>query len=222
MSATAVIKRTEIWYTFAKMKQAKKAKVKPKVKPETKTVTSHARKKPTIEKKIDSHQPVLEIKRHWFGLVSIYSLMTAGLAAVCLLIILIGDFWHASVAAAAVSVLALIALVYVVFVLFVFIGRIYNSNLLVINRLEVRQVAREALFMTKSSVLGLANVEDVTTVRNGVFAHVFNYGTLNIETAGEQENFKFRYCPNPEECARTLMRLREDYLNETKQDQYLR
>ncbi|MYB40544.1 PH domain-containing protein [Candidatus Saccharibacteria bacterium] len=213
----------KIWYYLAKMKQAKKAEAKPKVEPKPKAVKPAApAKKSNIEKKINGHQPVLEVKRHWFGLVSIYSLMTAGLVAVCLLIILVGDFWHASAGAVAVSILALVALIYVVFVLFVFIGRIYNSNLLVIDRMEVRQVAREALFMTKSSVLGLANVEDVTTVRNGVFAHIFNYGTLNIETAGEQENFKFRYCPNPEECARTLMQLREDYLHETKQDQYLR
>ena len=56
----------------------------------------------------------------------------------------------------------------------------------------------------------------------GLFAHAFDYGTLNIETAGEQENFMFKYCPKPEECARTLMSLREEYLKATKQDQVLR
>ena len=204
------------------MNKASKAETKPKVSSKTKTAPSRVRNKQAQAPKTDDRQPVLEVRRHWFGLVSVYVLMTATLTAVCVLIALIGDSWHASAGAVAVSVVALIALVYIVFVLFVFIGRIYNSNSLVVDRLEVRQIAREALFMTKSSVLGLANVEDVTSVRNGVFAHIFNYGTLNIETAGEQENFKFRYCPDPDECARLLMQLREDYLQETKQDQYLR
>lgn len=204
------------------MKRVKKAAAEPKAKSGKKTVTRRARKQKSAAAETAGRRAVLKVKRHWFGLASIYSLMAGGLAAVCLLVILVGDFWRASGGAIAVSVFALVALVYVVFVLFVFIGRIYNSNLLVIDRMEVRQVAREALFMTKSSVLGLANVEDVTAVRNGVFAHVFNYGTLNIETAGEQENFKFKYCPDPEECARVLMQLREDYLRGTKQDQQLR
>ncbi len=165
------------------------------------------------------NQSMLEIKRHWFGLISLYVLMGFGILAVIFLISFINGSWQDNPIVFSVAILFIIVIVCVLFVL---IGKIYKSNILTISQIEVRQITREALFLTKTSVLGLANIEDVTTVRNGFFAHVFNYGTLNIETAGEQENFMFRYCPKPEECARSLMRMREDYLNETKQDQVLR
>ena len=86
-----------------------------------------------------------------------------------------------------------------------------------VTQMEVRQVTREALFVSKSSVLGLANIEDVTVVRDGIFAHIFN-----IETAGEQDNFKFKYCPRPGYFGHEVMKLREEYLRAMQQDQLLR
>ena len=91
-----------------------------------------------------------------------------------------------------------------------------------INQTEVRQITQQTLFFTKTSVLGLANIEDVTAIRKGVFAHLLDYGTLNIETAGEQENFKFKYCPDPDRFVGLLMQAREKYLVESNQDQVLR
>ena len=166
-----------------------------------------------------SNQPVLEVRRHWFGLASVYVLMGLGLLAI-VLIFPVGD--GSDQGGNLVAILALAMAVCILLVLSIFIAKVYMGNILLISQMEVKQISREALFLTKSSVLGLANVEDVTTVRKGITAHVFNYGTLNIETAGEQDNFMFRYCPRPEECARTLMELREDYLRRTKQDQFVR
>ena len=205
-----------MWYYLAKMSKAKKvnSQAKQSTKPKPRVAKVKAQKKAAAEPAI-----VLEVKRHWFGLVSIYALMITGILAFFLLALFIDDFWRDNFALLVLAALMLAAIVYI---LFIFISEIYNSNKLIIDDHEVRQVAREALFMTKSSVLALANVEDVTCVRNGVFAHIFNYGVLNIETAGEQANFKFRYCPNPEECARILMEARESYLVSTKQDQVLR
>ena len=99
------------------------------------------------------------------------------------------------------------------------INYVYWGNIFRIYETEVRLLARRAVFYSKFSILGLANVEDVTFERQGVFAHVMDYGTLNVETAGEQENFIFKYCPRPEKQTRLLMETREKYLKAINQDQ---
>lgn len=162
---------------------------------------------------------VVEIQRHWFGLFTLQFLISLGGLISWSYILAFGGFWQDN---KALVILISLFLIVLILILFIFIKKVYKANYLIINKLEVRQIKKEALFSTKLSTLGLANIEDVTIVRKGIFAHMFNYGTLNIETAGEQENFKFRYCPNPVEFERKLMDLREDYLKETNSDQVLR
>jgi hypothetical protein len=42
--------------------------------------------------------------------------------------------------------------------------------------------------------------------------HLFNYGTLRVETAGEQSNFNFIYCPRPNAVAKLILEARERYV----------
>jgi len=44
---------------------------------------------------------------------------------------------------------------------------------------------------------------------------MMNYGTLKIETAGEQTNFSFTFCPNPNHCAKVILDAREKMLGQT-------
>ena len=57
-----------------------------------------------------------------------------------------------------------------------FIWKVYWGNVILISGTNVRQLTRRALFHTKSSTLGLANIEDVTFIRNGFFAHLLDFG----------------------------------------------
>ena len=163
-------------------------------------------------RKVATPQYLLAIRRHWFGLMSFYAILAFALVAFFLFFVLLDDFSLGNHILVAIPVVAII--IAVVYAMSILINRIYWSNLITIDDTEIRQVTREALFATKYSVLGLANVEDVTAVQHGFFAHLFNYGTLTVETAGEQENFEFKYCPRPEECAKVLMQIREKYLTE--------
>ena len=165
-----------------------------------------------------SSQPlVLEVRRHWFGLFSLYGLMLGGiLFFAAILFFLEADFWHDNLAL--VLLLSLILLILLI-PLCISISYVYWGNIFRIYETEVRLLARRALFFSKFSILGLANIEDVTIERQGIFAHMFDYGTLNVETAGEQENFVFKYCPQPEKQTSLLMAAREKYLIAINQDQ---
>jgi hypothetical protein len=72
-------------------------------------------------------------------------------------------------------------------------------------------VQQTALFNKQSSQLSLGNLEDVTVEQNGILTHMFNYGVIKAETAGERSKFTFRYCPNPNLYAQQILNAREQF-----------
>ncbi|HEX5394893.1 MAG TPA: hypothetical protein VFW52_00870 [Candidatus Saccharimonadales bacterium] len=153
------------------------------------------------------------IRRHVIGLLYIYLVITA--AAVAL----------AAIAAAAVPdllegfrgedftfyslVTFLLALLFVI--ILIIVTNIYRNNSIIITDQETVQVLQSGVFQVKVSNLSHADVEDVTAERNGLFATVFNYGNLLIETSGEMRNFAFKYCPDPDKYARIILDERQKF-----------
>jgi uncharacterized membrane protein YdbT with pleckstrin-like domain len=89
---------------------------------------------------------------------------------------------------------------------------IYRQSHILITDKNITQVLQKGLFNRQMSQLSFANVEDVTSIKKGIFATMFNFGTLKIETAGEQEHFIFEYCPNPNEYAKQILEAREQFI----------
>ena len=56
----------------------------------------------------------------------------------------------------------------------------------------------------------MINVEDVAVVKRGVLQTFFNYGTMTIETAGEEKNFSFPNTPNPDFYRRIVIKAHEE------------
>lgn len=90
------------------------------------------------------------------------------------------------------------------------IGFIYQNNILVVTTDKVVQVIYRNLVDRKISQLSLGDLQDVTVDQRGLFARIFSYGTLVIETAGEQNNYNFSYAENPHECSSKLFGAREN------------
>ncbi len=95
-----------------------------------------------------------------------------------------------------------VVLVGFVFVIFVVIAMfiqaiMYTSNVIFVTTEKIAQVLYVNLFNRKISQLSIGDVQDVTVTQKGILPHMFNYGTLVIETAGEQQNYTFTYIPEP-------------------------
>lgn len=87
-----------------------------------------------------------------------------------------------------------------------FIGAfLYISNVIYVTSEKIAQVLYLSLFNRKISQLSIGDVQDVTVSQKGIFAHFFGYGTLVIETAGEQQNYTFSYVPDPYTAARQIV-----------------
>lgn len=92
---------------------------------------------------------------------------------------------------------------------------IYKENRIIVTDRNITQVLQYGLFSRKVSQLNINNVEDVTALQQGILPTIFNYGTLKIETAGEQVNFHFSYCPNADYYAKVILDAREQVLGQT-------
>lgn len=89
---------------------------------------------------------------------------------------------------------------------------LYQSNIVIITSEKITQLLYKTIFDRKISQLSIGDVQDVTINQTGVFARIFNYGTLTIETAGEQENYIFTYTPNPYETGKLIVGSHEENL----------
>ena len=154
---------------------------------------------------------VTEIRKHPFGLFLIFA--TGALITVALLAVgAVGGFldFGGSGTEGANSlkpVLVLISFVLLIGTLIMtYIGAfLYTSNVIFVTSEKIAQVLYISLFNRKVSQLSIGDVQDVTVTQNGVMAHIFNYGTLVIESAGEQENYKFTYVPEPYEVSKLIV-----------------
>lgn len=86
-----------------------------------------------------------------------------------------------------------------------------RKNQLIVTNENIIQVLQFGLFNKQVSQLNLAKIQDVSVDQNGPIATIFNFGVLEVETAGEAANFRFIYIPNPNVVAKTILEAHEDY-----------
>jgi uncharacterized membrane protein YdbT with pleckstrin-like domain len=91
-------------------------------------------------------------------------------------------------------------------------GYLYKNNVMLVTTDKIAQVLYRTLFDRKISQLSIGDVQDVTVTQKGVLARMFNYGTVVIETAGEQQNYTFTFVPDPYMCSKAIVGAHEDNL----------
>lgn len=169
----------------------------------------------TIECIDPDEEKLAEVRKHAFGIIIMFIQTVVALVAAFALILFVGpsvfsDSNQAIVLTTAFGVVAL----FLSGILLLVMTYIYYQNRLVITDRNITQILQYSLFSRKVSQLNIVNVEDVTAFQHGFLPTLFNYGILRIETAGEQSNFEFEYCPNPGYIAKLILDAREAMLGQ--------
>jgi uncharacterized membrane protein YdbT with pleckstrin-like domain len=89
---------------------------------------------------------------------------------------------------------------------------IYRQSRLIVSDKSLIQIIQRGLFIRKISRLSMSNVQDVTAEHSGFLPTIFGYGTLTVETAGEEDNFTFPWCPTPDSYAERILQARQQYI----------
>lgn len=162
----------------------------------------------------DDEHLVMVIKKHPIGLVGIYLEMAVGVGALIAMVLLgilnfFADGTHLSKGLIlAGSVFIISALVFFLLLAVV----VYRKSQLLVTDKGVVQILQKAPFNRSISRLSMANVEDVSVEQKGILASLFGYGTLTIQTAGQEDNFIFAMCPNPDFYANQIIDTRQQYV----------
>jgi membrane protein YdbS with pleckstrin-like domain len=170
---------------------------------------------PKMHNPLESMQPgeqnVCEIKRHPIGIIGTY--VVAGMLIVVAAVAAVAvQIFAKNAASLAPMVWGICALIMLVAFVMLFVGtKIYWGNRWVVTSDSITQVSQTSLFDNQSSQLSLGNIEDVTVEQDGVLSHMFGYGTLRVETAGEHSKFLFPFCPTPSVYAKAILNAREQF-----------
>lgn len=158
---------------------------------------------------------ICDIRRHPIGIIGIYigAIIFFLLFAVLGYIVLpdiMSNYSKNKIYGYSTLVLLCVALVEI---LFVYISNVvYKGNRWIVTDDSVTQITQVSLFSKRNSQLSMANLEDVSSEKNGILPQIFNYGVLKAETAGAQvSKFHLTYCPNPDYYARCILRAREEF-----------
>jgi len=108
-------------------------------------------------------------------------------------------------------VLAIAGLLSVAAVVFTFIPIwLRSQEHIVLTDEAILQVLQPALFATKVSQTSLERIADVS-IHQDFLGTIFGYGTLVVETPGEQDNYDYRFLPHPRESAREIIEAHENF-----------
>lgn len=157
---------------------------------------------------------VIEIRKHPFGLllIEVTGVLISAIIAVTAIVLSTNlDSVNSSLGTSSVSGLKAFliggGLILATFgIIATVIGMIiYRSNVIFVTSEKLAQVVYKNIIDRKISQLSIGDVQDVTVNQKGIFARLLNYGTLIVETAGEQQNYTFTFVPHPYEAARSIV-----------------
>lgn len=81
---------------------------------------------------------------------------------------------------------------------------------LVLTNESIFQVLQPSLFSNKISQVGLDHIADVT-IHQDLIGNLLGYGSITIETPGEQNNYVYQYLAHPRRAAREIIEAQEDF-----------
>lgn len=89
---------------------------------------------------------------------------------------------------------------------------VYENNYIVVTDQKLVFIRLKNIFTRRVSQLSIGDVQDVTIDEPSVFSRLFGYGTVNIETAGEQAHFMFPYAKKPFDASKAIVEAHENNL----------
>jgi uncharacterized membrane protein YdbT with pleckstrin-like domain len=86
----------------------------------------------------------------------------------------------------------------------------YYLDIWVVTNHRIVNITQSGLFHRQVAELRLYRVQDATASIGGFLHTLLNFGTIEIQTAGEQSRFVFHDIPDPQEVTKTILHLVEE------------
>lgn len=90
----------------------------------------------------------------------------------------------------------------------------YYLDTWIVTNKRILDIEQRGLFNRTSSELHLTEVQDCTAETKGILQTVLDYGHVHVQTAGEQNRFKFKLVPRPERLKQFILEVAERHKRE--------
>lgn len=102
-------------------------------------------------------------------------------------------------------------LLMLMFFFFVAIIWIWRRNIIIVTNQHLVDIDQTGLFHRVVSTQSLSRIQDVRSDIRGPLQTFLQYGTIVIQTAGENQNFSFDYIPHPHQVERYILDIHHQY-----------
>lgn len=122
------------------------------------------------------------------------------------------------------SLVSLLSFVFFVLVSLFTFGALWiwrNNRILVTNE-HIVDIDQNTLFNRSVATLNLSRIQDVSADVKGPVQTLLQYGTVVVQTAGQEQNFHFDYMPRPYEAEQYILEIHKQYMATHHEDDGLR
>jgi uncharacterized membrane protein YdbT with pleckstrin-like domain len=169
---------------------------------------------------------VLAIRRHWVMPLKITLLFLLG-AALPVIFYYITQVSYPELlrgeATYAIFILVLSAYVLAIWLLYFNSLIDYYLDVWIVTNERIINIEQKGLFSRTIAELKLYRIQDAKAEVKGIIHTLLDYGTITVQTAGEEAHFVFKQCPEPYRISRQILEMveqdRQRHLEEIKTEQ---
>lgn len=161
-----------------------------------------------------SEEHRLFLRRHWFAYIK-WIIILLLLVIIPIILIIIGlNTNFIDLGGQYRRTFVVIGAIYTMFLMTLFLTTWIDHYLdvTIVTKKNLINIKQNELFSRSIAEQSLLRVQDVTVKKNGFLQTYFNFGTVFVETAGEQPNFRMTDIEDPVVVAETIMRLHEEIM----------
>ena len=103
-----------------------------------------------------------------------------------------------------------------VWMMFFIIWTDYYLDILILTNKHIIDIEQKGLFSRELSAFRLDKIQDVTAETSGVIQTVLSFGTIHIQTAGEDQDFIVRGIPKPFETKHNISKQQDFIMDELR------
>lgn len=153
------------------------------------------------------------VRRHWASLVPSF-LAAAAPTLLALALAYLDSRYPSSIPFPQLLVVVLVVILTVLAGALLYSGfYVYDRNILIFTSLRLFETEQLSIFNRRLAQLDLSRIQDAAGLRVGFWGTLLNYGSLEIQSAGETEQFIFNYAPNPTQLAADALQAHSNYLS---------
>lgn len=82
---------------------------------------------------------------------------------------------------------------------------VYNRNYIVLTDQKIVLVTTFSIIGRKVSQLSIGDVQDISVQQSSLLSRIFKFGTVFVETSGEQANIQMTYTKHPFEVSKAIV-----------------